>query len=283
MFLTCAYAQAQELTIYTIPSPYGIDWDSPGKLLRSFIKNSTSKSPNGSNNFAIGHMMVELNYGQRHALVGTSARSGAEMRNNVLFKGYGLGILFASIPGILQEKTENELYVKEGLQSGNIAFMKYMIDSIVFERLWTYLDGYKQRSYYKIYNGKNKPRQGQGAGCSAFAVSFLEVAGLMDIIPTNEWLINVYAPQYLIGGPPGENREVGLEEIYLRGRWAESQKESAQPISFYEPTLFFKYIQKMWAGHIDNPRMKKHQLQNAKGFVIDVTDRACPQEAIWQD
>src|SRR5690606_7270042 len=41
-------SQAQELTVYTIPSPYGINWQSPAKLLKSFIKNSTSKSPNGT-------------------------------------------------------------------------------------------------------------------------------------------------------------------------------------------------------------------------------------------
>jgi hypothetical protein len=281
LFIGSTSLWAQELTIYSIPSPYGIDWKSPGQLLKSFIKNSTSKSPNGKTNFAIGHMMVELKDDVRHALVGTSARSTAEMRNNVLFRGYGLGILFASIPGILQEKVENELYVEEGLESGNISFIRYMIDPAVFERLWDYLDGYKQRSYYKIYNGKNKPRQGQGAGCSAFAVSFLEVAGLMDIVPTDEWMINVQAPQYLIGGPPGLNREVGLEEIFTRGRWAESQNESSQQLTFYEPTLLYKYIQKTWKNHVDNDRMKKHTIGNAKGFIIDVTDRACPQEAIW--
>lgn len=279
----CLYSQAQELTLYTIPSPYGINWESPAKLLKSFIKNSTSKSPNGTSNFAIGHMMVELKHNNQYALVGTSARSKVEMINNVLMNGYGLGILFASIPGKLQEKEENEIYVKEKIEEGRIAFITYKINLHVFDRLWTYLEGYKEKSYYKIYNGKNLPRQGKGAGCSAFAMSFVEVGGLMDLFPTKDWFVHVKAPQYLIGGPPGLNREVGLEEIFFRNSWVKNKREGYQNICYYEPSLLYNFIGQMWDSHTDTPLIKKYNKGKAKGFIIDATDKTCPAEAIWQD
>ena len=42
-----------------------------------------------------------------------------------------------------------------------------------------YFHEYRDRGYAQNYGLPLRPRYGEGAGCSAFAVSFLDVAGLL--------------------------------------------------------------------------------------------------------
>lgn len=69
----------QECTIYTIPSPKGINWKSPTRLLFSYLNNYLCRSRYKKEKHPIGHMMVELKDSSRHIVAGVSSVPGSGM------------------------------------------------------------------------------------------------------------------------------------------------------------------------------------------------------------
>ena len=273
--------QAQEITIYTIPSPKGMDWNSPRELVLSYVRNTFARSPYGKEKYPIGHMMVELKDSTRHEITGTTSVTHSGMTRKVIRKGYGLGILFEKINGKLEDKNEDlqEVYLRS--QQGDVAFVTYKVNQATFNRMWQYLQEYKQRGYDKIYNGSNKPREGQGAGCSAFAQSFLEVGGLSCILPANEWAVCVFIPERLIGGSKAKTRHVQFFKLLLFNKWAKPGKPNAEELTLYEPTFFYNWILKTHANTKENPLLHNATRGKAKGLIVDCTHLAPPQEPIW--
>src|SRR5690606_26051979 len=77
------------------------------------------------------------------------------------------------------------------------------------------------RGYGKMYSGlQADPLKGEGSGCSAFAVSFMRVGGLMAPF-TEEWKETVDVPLYLVGGPM-TGRKVSIVKVLrsFRAKWS---------------------------------------------------------------
>jgi hypothetical protein len=281
IFFSSGRVIAQELTIYTFPSPKGINWESPRKLVFSYIANTLARSRYGKEKHPIGHMLVELRDSTRYALVGTTAVPHSGMTKKVIRKGYGLGILFETISGKLDEKEANLPQIDLRCETGDLAFIRYRINSSVFNRLWQYLEEYKQKGYGKLYNGDNKPREGQGAGCSAFAHSFLEVGGLENILPSAEWAVNVLVPEKLIGRLQLKPKWVQLFKLFFVRRWANSEKQPHRLLSLYDPTFMFNWIIKKYNSLTTTDTIQKMMLGKASGLRINCTERMPPKEPIW--
>lgn len=281
LLFTAGQAGAQELTIYTIPSPKGINWESPRKLVFSYIANTLVRSRYGKEKHPIGHMLVELRDSTRYALVGTTAIPHSGMTKKVIRKGYGLGILFETLSGKLDEKEANLPQIDLRCETGGLAFIRYKISSSVFNRLWQYLEEYKQKGYDKLYNGDNKPREGQGAGCSAFAHSFLEVGGLENILPSVEWSVNVLVPEKLIGRLQLKPKWVQLFKLFFVRRWANSEKQPHRLLSLYDPTFMYNWIIKKCNSLTGADTIQRLVIGKASGISIDCTERMPPEEPIW--
>ena len=280
-FLLIGHSYAQQITIYTIPSPKGINWKSPVTLMFSYISNTFAKSPYGSEKHPIGHMIVELKDSTRYALCGATSQANSGMTKKVMRKGYGLGILFETISGRLEEKDDNISQVLQRSEEGDIAFVTYKINQIVFDRLWQYLQEYKLKGYDKLYNGSNKPREGLGAGCSAFAHSFLEVGGLADVLPSNEWEVNVEVPEKLIGGGKKNARHVKVTKLLFAFRWGNPKKQTNRTLFLYEPTLFYNWILNKYKNNNGDNYISTSHLKNAKGLLIDCSAIMPKNEPIW--
>lgn len=274
--------RAQDITIYSIPSPKGINWKSPNGLVFSYVSNIFCSSRYRKNKHPIGHMMVELKDSSRHALVGVTSIAGSGMSKKVILKGYGLGILFTTINGKLEEEDKNIPQVQQRCETGDIAFITYKIDQLVFNRLWQYLQEYKEKGYPRFYNGWNKPREGLGAGCSAFAVSFLEIGGLSHVLPANEWCVEVAVPRRLIGGRVVASY-VQLIKLLFAKRWAANSNTTCMPLSLYEPTLLYNWIKKTHGSAITMETIQKTSIGKAPGLIIDCSHIRPPDEPIWKN
>lgn len=274
---------AQELTIYTMPAPRKVNWKSPGKLVKSSLINQIVSTPYGKYRHPIGHMVVELQDSTRYELVGMAPENSTIPKDKVMKDGYGLGVLFSVIDGRLEHKDYNLPDVKARLKNGDIAFVNYKISQKTFDRLWQYLTSYKERGYDKFYNGTNKPREGTGSGCSAFAVSFLEVGGLKELLPSEEWKISVAVPERYIGGPFGDNKRIKFLDILFARKWADTTDatESYEMLSLYEPTQFYNWIIEKHESPIDYPNVYKSTRGKAKGLTVDVWNNIPPTEPIW--
>jgi len=282
-FLCSHRIQSQTFTIYTIPAPHEMRWESPGKLVFSYLRNFLTRSSYGKYRHPIGHMMVELKDSTKHVIAGVTAVKHSGMTRKVLFKGFGLGILFEKIQGRLEETDINLPEIQRRSKKGDIAFLEFRISQPVFDRLWKYYNEYKEKGYYKLYNGLNHPLEGEGAGCSAFAFSFLEAAGLLDIIPPEICLIDRPAPASLVHLSGKNGARVSLFKLLLSRNWSAENDPQAPHYTTYEPTWLFNWIHQNHAFIPATGKVQQTMLKKAPGILIDCRDAMVPVGPIWKN
>ncbi len=274
--------KAQTLTIYTIPSPHEMRWESPGKLVFSYLRNFLTRSSYGKYRHPIGHMMVHLKDSTREVIAGVSAVHHSGMTRKVLFNGYGLGILFEKIKGKLDETTVNLPDIQQRSARGEIAFLKFSVNQAAFELLWSYYSAYKEKGLYKIYNGQNHPIAGEGAGCSAFAFSFLDVAGLQDMIPFEICGIDRAVPFSLIFHPGDAGTKVSLFRLLFSRKWAAGKDPQAFHYRTYEPTWLYEWIRDSHSFIPLTGKVQQSWINRAPGILIDCRDLPVPAGPIWK-
>lgn len=273
-------AQAQELVVYTMPSPVPYNWRSPHTLFVSYMENLMKHTPYPGHQHPMGHMIVELRDSSHYALVGAAPRHRAEFSKAVLMERYGLGTLLTSYTGLLETPEDNMHQLLDRYKNGDIAYVRFLISEETFSRLWQYLNEYRERGYDSIYNGNNRPREGTGAGCSAFAVGFIEVGGLLDSNILDQWQIRLDIQDKLIGG---REREVSIMRMAFTQRWAKKTRQPYQSIVYYEPNFVFNWITTKYLNRDNSFPYTIEKRGKSPGIVIDCRDRPTPTVEIWQD
>lgn len=274
--------RAQHLTIYTIPAPHPFHWESPGRLVFSYIRNAFSNAAHKKYRHPIGHMMVHLKDSTREVIAGVSAVPHSGMTKKVLFNGYGLGILFERIKGKLDETAVNLPDIQQRTASGEIAFLQFRVSQAAFDLLWRYYSDYKEKGLYKIYNGLNHPFAGEGAGCSAFAFSFLDVAGLQDMIPFEICGIDRAVPLSLIHRSGSSGPKVSLFRLLFSRKWAAEQDPEAHHYRTYEPTWLYEWIRDSHSSIPLTGNVQQSWISQAPGILIDCRDLPVPAGPIWK-
>ena len=283
--LLCSAVSAQELTLYTIPAPSEINWTSPNTLLRGAVANNLTTQHKGAKR-AIGHVFIQLKHEGRGELIltGSSTQKDADNSKDLVLKeGYGLGILFHGIPGRL-EKTQDLLdEIPDRFKSGKISYIRFLLNDATYDRLKTYLEVYTKRGYGNIYNGLNRPREGLGAGCSAFGIGFLEVAGLMHPTWRERWPVRVRIPMELIGGTYNSSNKVSVWSIVKARRWAEAH-EPHMLLELYEPVYIHQWILEEWRKEFQakTGRVKLLKRDKAFGLEYDCRHLPTPTEPIFE-
>jgi len=282
-FILAGSVMAQELTLYTMPSPREINWKTPRGLLVSAITNNlTLKHRNAKH--AIGHVFIQLSHQQRGELIltGSVPRPEDDSKTKILKQGYGLGILFTDMLGRLENTEDLLKEIPARFESGRIAYIRFKLNDANYDRLKTYLNNYRARGYGNIYNGLNRPREGLGAGCSIFGIAFLEVAGLMHPVWREKWPVKVRIPLEIIGGPLTGNK-VSIAKVTRAKRWA-NENEPHRELMLYEPYYIYQWILAEWSKEhkAGTGRVKLLKKDNAYGLEYDCTHVAPPEEPIFQ-
>ena len=276
---------AQSLTLYVIPPKKPMDWRSPRHLLKSYIKTFTAKTKYKGYAHPIGHVIVELKDSQKQIVCGMVAESLKPLTLMASIKGYGLGILSVVTPGKLLEGKHNNDDIEQRKTHGDLAYIRYELSSETVERLWQYLEEYKNRGYDKMYNGCNMPRAGQGAGCSAFALSFLEIAGLYQEEVHDAWQVKIDVPQRLIGGELYNKHKVSLLKVWRCKTWANPLYNASQAISYFEPYLMFQWIQTKWQEKATN-EINTYSIELnglSKGIVYNFRNQLTLHKPLWNE
>lgn len=289
-------SSAQNLiTIYVIPSKVPYDWSSPHSLYKSYFKNY-KRSLFKKDNYLLGHAFIELSTPLSDSLIFTGMRAASreEQKKMVLEEKYGLSILGADVPGKLEISIDLEKKVEWFSKRGELAFMTFLISDQAAERMVEFFrqfkagpgNGFKPEEHY---SGAYWPRYyGEGAGCSAFALSFLQLGGLMRD-EFSEWIVQINIPMALIGGPYNPGNKVTMKDIRRTTQWAvgdESQKDSYEPFEIYDPTLIFEWILSSWAQKQvkDLTVIRPVEINRARGILIDAREEPVPEgEGIFME
>ena len=282
-------AGQNELTIFVIPAKVKFDWSSPYSLFKSYFKNY-KKSLFKRKSYTLGHVFVELctPLSSGRIFAGMRAASRKEMKSMVLKDHYGYSILGADMDGKLETATELVPQVEKYSRKGQLAFMTFLINDEATERMLLFFQSFQAGSDSNgaqgpRYGGAFWPRyEGEGSGCSAFAVSFLDLGGLLQE-EFNEWWVNINIPMDLIGGPYNNNHEVRFSDIKKYKSWAESSDtvaKSYEPFGIYDPTLIYEWIQDKWEeqNSLNDLFVTPLMLNQAKGILIDSRNQPLPEE-----
>ena len=277
LILFIQVARADELTLYVYPSP-GIDWSSPSTLAADTLAFGMTKKR------SIGHVTVEVSCGGEkpfHILTGVSQVTNAESAKVLFLQGYGLGILFYDFKGESELESELAPELQTRFESGKLSFLNYKINHKTCARLQTYVTEYLARGYDKHYGLTNRPLYGEGSGCSAFALSFLELAGIVEPEYSENWLKSLLVPRAIVGGPTTK-QDVPIGWVLLWSRWAH-KNEAHIPLSFWDPDLMHDWIKKTWENELSAPsgRYKLETRGNAVGLTLDRRKVKTPSGPIW--
>ena len=276
------------LRLYVFPSPSGIDWSSPGALARSTLLNELTPSHH-ERRHSIGHVNVELRCpiaggGARKILTGmTTASGGSSSEFQALFGDkIGLGVLFRSFPGRLESPDEVRAQLPGRWKRGDISLLEYPISDAACERLMLFHDHYEQEGMAANYGLPNRPRHGEGGGCSAYAITYLELAGILTPEMRDRWSRTIRVPVDLIGGREADTppRRVSFFRI-LFSFWRGLAKsgEEFREVRFWDPDAMHQWVREVFlSSRTDYQRIS---LDESLGLIRDERTTPVPAEPIF--
>ena len=244
---------ADQVVLYTVPSPSALNWRTPHTLLKTVLQNHNSGQAHEIGHVFVGIYCSDLGIaGEADVLTGmTSAADNSEelLRD----KGYGLGVLFHNFEGRLNTSEEATADIQQGIQSGRFSFMAFDISSATCQRLLSYEMEYRQRGYDRSYGLPNRPLYGEGSGCSAFGVSFLQVAGIEAKLFFKHWGRSLLVPKRLIGGPLTGDF-IPLARILFNpfATWAQTT-DPYFPLGFWDPDRMHAFVGNVKHGAVTMP------------------------------
>ena len=209
------------LEIFVISPPQPIKWNSPGKLLKSSLRNAMSKdyAPNG-------HMMVHLKTETKNILTGVSRASSKESIRITREEKLGLSAMFYTFEGSLDQSRYNLEELKRAQSENRLSSLIFPLTAEKSKELTGFLENYIAYGSFKNYGGGKNTATGEGSGCADFAYQFIKLA-TDGRIPDAEWRTSVYVPKKLMKIVPGrEDQSVPLLKIILHGAsWAKSEED----------------------------------------------------------
>jgi hypothetical protein len=267
-----------ELILFIYPSP-GLNWTNPKSLTLTSTRNKLLGRARG-----IGHVTVMVKTPTKFALTGMTQIDKHEGRSEVLLKGYGLGILLHNFRGALEEaeKLIPEL-IQRSKKRGKLSFLRVTTNEEISERLFRYLDEYRERGCDQYYGMKNRPLHAEGGGCSAFATSFLETAGILREEFEREWTRTFNIPHDLIGGPVTGKKVSIIEMIRRADRWAH-EGEPHEKGFLWDPDLMHAWLIRTHEKERSHPsgNFVVETWNSAPGLAIDATTKKPPTGKIFK-
>lgn len=252
-----------ELTLYAIPAPklFGLKWKRPGGLARRTLLNTGLKLSR-----SLGHAAVRVSCGGK-TFTGSVLDTGDDFKTMVLEEKAGLGVLFRTVPGRLETAPELEKTLVERYENGRMSFLRFAITKDVCEDLLAYAQAFDAANVASQY-GFVRPLYREGAGCSAFSMAFLQLAGLDHDRFRDAWSFDVRVPMSLIGGATNPGNEVSVLKLFTTFRpWARPD-EAHMRLTGWDPTLMFTSI-RGWAKEALARGEHVERRGKALGLVID--------------
>ncbi len=248
-------ATPNRLTLYFMPTtPAKLRWETPRSLLKSAILGA------GFNrNHPIGHAVVEgsceaLEPGGRpiHFLTAATSESGSGSTELLIRERVGFGILTRGWAGRLEHALEIIPDLKKRSERpSDLSAVTFLLSREACHRIADYHHWIEHSPYPRYYGFAARPRHLEGGGCSAFAASFAEVAGVLSDKMRSQWSRTLRIPRALIARPErGERLGVGAALVSRSAsRWAH-EHEPHVLLKLFDPDLMHEWVGRVW----NNPK-----------------------------
>jgi hypothetical protein len=307
------------VTLYLMPSPELLDWSSPQSLLQSTVRNTLWFGDHcaAGKKHAIGHVNIEI-YDQRLApqvvRVGATGATAGDSAASV-FGQHGLAALHLVYEGHLELEVEGATQqmaqvlcqtnrsmdlqpriaeqVLERARKGHLSAVTFLIPDQTAARLIEYACAYAtnrvpclgEAGYGLMYGLSNRPLYGEGAGCSAFAASFIELAGLLNADRSNRWSHLKFVPLRFTG-EPCVNQQVSYSDLKRHANaWGTPGDGTSTMLHIWDPDLMHLWTESTWSsarGRPAQPDVMCTNLYRSKWLVVNSVDAPTPTNAIWK-
>ncbi|MEX1099764.1 MAG: hypothetical protein WEB87_05020, partial [Bacteriovoracaceae bacterium] len=263
--------ETSHVTMYSFKSPYGVDWSSPSNLAVSAIKNTLAyKTGLTSNPRNIGHSAIKvscqnLDGKQREIYTGMGSVNSNKEAIDLLWKNSALGVLLHRYKGELDKQVELISDIESGQKAGDINSVTYLIDHDKCEELAAHYDEWIKRKAYLNYGLLEKPLEYTGAGCSAYAVSYLRRNNIAPEEHKKHWKRTVRISTKLVGphnrlpyvndqqefhSPKKTEDGANLLELILSAnKWAAPNDEEVVELEFWSPDMMYNWTKKVARQH----------------------------------
>lgn len=146
-----------EMTLFAIPAPklLGLSWRRPGGLARRTLLNVGLGFSR-----ALGHAAVRLSCEGR-TFTGSVYDTGNEFQTMVMNEKAGLGVLFRTVPGTMEQPEELQSTFAERYGSGRISFIRFALSRETCSALLDYAKAFTAANIAKEY-GFVRPLCGNG-------------------------------------------------------------------------------------------------------------------------
>ena len=246
-----AHAHELELLFYRAPKP--LNWSTPGELVRSAYHNSFRMIGHWEGDqyrydiypHSISHVDVKLQCDDEAPIYTgmTSDRSDLNYAWDLMVRGRALETFLIDVKGRFYQEAEILKWLPLLKQQGYVRSLRIQINQEQCYRAKDYLRRYKDLQINTIYGGlRSDPLLGQGAGCAAFAVSFLQILNIFPIELAQYWQRTLKVPIRLLSST-SRKADIGFWG-YLRGqnaRWAKNN-EPQTIISFWDPEMMYTWV-----------------------------------------
>ncbi len=262
-----------ELLFYRAPNP--LDWSSPRRLLITSLKNRFHRVGGRFYPHPISHVNIILrtSTGQIYPRGMALAPSPLAYLYRFLIKRSSLDTLLVNMPGRFIE--ENWILNPLSLYRSKsyVQSLKILLTLEQCSRLEYYLVLYQKSNLHKIYGGlASDPLKGQGAGCSAFAISLLELLGLVSPEIEDSWSRQLRIPMDMV---TSQNRvaRLGFMNMLLGAdaAWAKDS-EMHYRLQFWDPERMYNWCQ-----------LILREKQNPKNISVDLEKTEIIWDARWAE
>lgn len=238
-----AFANELELIFYRAPKP--LNWSTPGNLIRSTLKNMRMRVDGYRYPHSISHANIRLQCGNESSIYRgmTATKSDASYVWDFLGKGVALDTLMINVPGRHYTQEQILRWLPTLKAKGYVRSLKLILNDDQCARVQRYIKLYEELRLDQIYGGlRSTPHYGQGAGCAAYAVSFLQI---LDFFPQSidaQWKRKLRIPLELLSS---QSRSAGIGFFgYLRGKdrsWAMPNEKHIE-LEFWDPELMYNWV-----------------------------------------
>jgi len=256
-FISFLRVSANTLTLHAIKSPKGFDWTSPQSLINSSIKNKLAFESH-----FMGHLYVDLNCQYKRSLTGMTTKN-LNFFELLFWDGTGFGIFYHTFTGEIEKEKE----ILQDLDTIKTTDRYEKITFIISEAQCSKLKTYQEQLIkYKIdqrYGLAHRPLMAEGAGCSSYAMSFLDVLNQVTFEMKKNLTVTIKIPEALIGEPLF-NKRISLLSLYQK-EWARDD-EKHRSLTFWDPDKM-----------VDWARLEKKRRQTQE-LIFDISHYPAPQE-----
>lgn len=226
----------------------------------------------------ISHVNVRLKcQGSSEILLGmTGEEDNVYYLKKLLLEGGSMETIIENTRGRFYSKAEVDQWLPYMKAQGKMHQLSYKLNAKTCQQVRSYLSNYASAQQDRIYAGLGtEPLQGVGAGCSAFAMSVLKVAGLYENTFEHYFTRTIRISNRMIN-TANKKADIGFYDIFFKNysSWAAADEPHTK-IHFWDPQLMYEWVKNVGTGAMG--WHKEHQVQwDQNSITLKVNSEKLP-------